>query len=218
MKSAHPLVVMPMTKRRWYWVLALALAFGGGTAFAQESAKPPPPPPPGVAPPPPGAGAPAMAPGPAGAPAPHAAAAMAAPALSPVEHVDPELARYCANVEPSAAEARMEYQSRRLAELEARVKTEIDELKKREDAAREWVSKRDEMMKSASEDIVQIYSKMAADAAAGQMATMDDQLAASILSKLKPQAASAILAEMDADKAGRLTTLMSGANADEKKT
>ena len=135
-----------------------------------------------------------------------------------MDHVDPEIVRYCANVEPSAAEARMEYQSRRLAELEARVKAEIDELKKHEDAAREWVNKRDAFMKSASEDVVQIYAKMAADAAAGEMASMDDQLAASILSKLKPQAASAILGEMDADKAGRLTTLMSGANPDEKKT
>lgn len=112
----------------------------------------------------------------------------------------------------------MEFQAARLGELEARMKTEIEELKKREDAAREWVEKRDELMKAASQDIVQIYSKMAADAAAAQMGAMDDQLAASILSKLKPQSASAILGEMDADKAGRLTTLMSGANTDEKKS
>ncbi len=112
----------------------------------------------------------------------------------------------------------MEYQSKRLIELESRIKDEIAILEKTEKGAREWVTKRDELMKAATDDVVAIYAKMTAEAAAAQMATMDDPLAASILAKLKPQAASGILDEMDADRAAKLTTLMSGASTDEKKS
>ena len=112
----------------------------------------------------------------------------------------------------------MDYQSKRLAELETRIRDEIEVLAKKESGAREWVTQRDELMKAATEDVVSIYAKMAADAAAAQMATMDDPLAASILSKLKPQVASAILGEMDADRAAKLTTLMAGASNDDKKS
>ena len=47
---------------------------------------------------------------------------------------------------------------------------------------------------------------------------MDDATAVSILGKLNPRAASAILNEMEADKAGKLTAVLSGAAAAEKKS
>ena len=112
----------------------------------------------------------------------------------------------------------MEYQSKRLVELETRIRDEIEVLQRTESGAREWVTKRDELMKTATDDVVSIYAKMSADAAGAQMATMDDPLAASILSKLKPQVAGAILGEMDAESAAKLTSLMSGASNDDKKS
>lgn len=129
-----------------------------------------------------------------------------------------EIARYCAAIEPNAAEARLHYQMKRLAELEARVKEEVAALEKTESETREWVTKRDELMKAASEDVVLIYSKMSADAAATQIAALEDSVAASILSKLKPQTASAILNEMDVDRAAKLTTLLSAGPAQDKKS
>ena len=102
--------------------------------------------------------------------------------------------------------------------MEAQIKQRIAELDKKEAEAREWVTKRETLMNSASDDVVAIYSKMEPEAAAAQLASMDDATAVSILGKLSPHAASAILNEMEADKAGRLTGVMSGAAAAEKKS
>ena len=143
-----------------------------------------------------------------------AAKGKAPPERSP----DSEIARYCGAVEPSAAEARLNFNLKRLNEIEARVKEETAALKALESETREWVTKREELMKAATDDVVTIYSKMSTDAAATQISNMDDVVAASILSKLKPQAAGAILNEMDPDRASRLTTLMSGGAPEDKKS
>jgi flagellar motility protein MotE (MotC chaperone) len=121
-----------------------------------------------------------------------------------------EIARYCGNIAPSAAEARLAWQMRRLVETETRVRQSLDELGRRADDTREWVLKREQMTKAATDDLVAIYNKMPAEGAAAQLATMDDMIAASVLMKLKPQAAAGILSEMDPDRAGRLTTMIAG--------
>src|SRR5580704_13828558 len=56
---------------------------------------------------------------------------------------DTEATRYCANVAPSIAEARIAWQTRRLNELDAQVKQRIADLEKAEAAVQEWVAKRD---------------------------------------------------------------------------
>ena len=139
-------------------------------------------------------------------------------AAAPDKNVDGGVTRYCANVAPLAAEARVAWQEKRLTELEGQIKQRIAELEKKEAETREWVTKREALMNSASEDVVAIYGKMEPEAAAAQLATMDDATAVSILSKLNARAASAVLDEMDADKAGKLTALLSGAAAAEKKS
>jgi flagellar motility protein MotE (MotC chaperone) len=143
---------------------------------------------------------------------PSAAAAAGASAL------DADVARYCGNLAPTASEARIAYQARKLDELEARIKQQIEALETKEASAREWVAKRDAMMKAASEDVVSIYAKMDADAAAAQIATMDDAVAASILGKLKPSVAGAILGGMETERAGKLTSLMAGLGQEDKKS
>lgn len=127
-----------------------------------------------------------------------------------------EIARYCGALAPSAREARAAFQLRRLADLEREVREEAEKLEAKELAAREWVTKRETMMKSATDDIVAIYAKMAPDAAASQMSALDEPMAAALLAKLKPQAASAILAEMQADKAAKLSSLIGGAPGGDK--
>ncbi|MGD0564870.1 MAG: hypothetical protein ABSA66_17500 [Roseiarcus sp.] len=131
---------------------------------------------------------------------------------------DGGVARYCANVAPLAAEARIAWQTRRLTELEGQIRERIAELEKKEAEAREWVTKRETLMNLASEDVVAIYGKMEPEAAAAQLASMDDATAVAILSKLSTHAASAILNEMEAAKASKLTGVMSGAAAVEKKS
>jgi flagellar motility protein MotE (MotC chaperone) len=128
------------------------------------------------------------------------------------------VARYCANIAPVVVEARIAWQMKRLAELDAQIKKRIAELDAKEAEARDWVNKREDMLKKAEDDIVAIYAKMQPEAAAAQLIAMDDASAAAILSKLNPRAASAILDEMEAARAAKLTDLISGAAKDANPT
>ena len=129
-----------------------------------------------------------------------------------------EIARYCTNIAPNAAEARLSYQLKALADIDAKVRDALDALDKREQETKDWVLKRQELMKAANEDLVAIYTKMAPDAAAAQINTMNDFVAAALIAKLKPQAAAAILNEMDPEKASRLTTLIAGSSPGDNKS
>ena len=126
--------------------------------------------------------------------------------------------RFCATVAPSIAEARIAWQTKRLAELDAQVKQRIADLEKAEAAARDWIAKRDALMAAANDDLVAIFAKMQPEAAARQLSAMDDRMAAAILGKLKPNAASAILDEMEAERASRLVGVLSAADATGKKS
>src|SRR5271157_1443369 len=129
-----------------------------------------------------------------------------------------EASRYCANVAPSIAEARIAWQTKRLSEIDAEVKQRLAELEKAEASVQEWVAKREALLKAASDDVVAIYAKMQPESAAQQISGMDDQTAAAILAKLKPSAAGAILGEMEAERASKLAALLSGASDGEKKS
>jgi flagellar motility protein MotE (MotC chaperone) len=131
---------------------------------------------------------------------------------------DIEASRFCANVAPSIAEARIAWETRRLGELDAQVKQRIADLEKAEASVQEWVAKRDAILKAASDDLVAIYAKMQPETAATQIAAMDDSMAAGILGKLKPGTAGAILNEMEAERASRLAAFLSGAASAEKKS
>jgi flagellar motility protein MotE (MotC chaperone) len=129
-----------------------------------------------------------------------------------------EANRFCANVAPSIAEARIAWQTKRLGELDDEVKQRLADLAKAEASVREWVAKWDAMLKAASDDLVAIYARMQPESAAVQLSAMDDHMAAAILGKLKPSAAGAILDEMEAERASKLASFLSGASAAEKKS
>src|SRR5271163_3122692 len=129
-----------------------------------------------------------------------------------------EASRFCGNVAPSVAEARIAWQTKRLGELDAQVKQRLADLEKAEASMQEWVAKRDTSLKAASDDLVAIYAKMQPETAATQIAAMDDQMAAAILGKLKPGVAGAILNEMEAERASKLAVVLSGTASAEKKS
>ena len=74
-----------------------------------------------------------------------------------------------------------------------------------------WVTRRDEFVKKAQDNLVVIYSKMRAEASAAQLAAMDEETAAAVVAKLDPRIASIILNEMETKRAARLTAIISGA-------
>jgi flagellar motility protein MotE (MotC chaperone) len=129
-----------------------------------------------------------------------------------------DASRYCVNVAPSIAEARIAWQTKRLSELDHQVKQRLADLEKAEASVKEWVAKREALLKAASDDLVAVYAKMQPENAATQISAMDDQTAAAILAKLKPSAAGAILDEMEAERASKLAALLSGAGEGEKKS
>ena len=139
-------------------------------------------------------------------------------AAPPDKSADAGVSRYCANVAPVAAEARIAWETRHLNDLDAQIKQRIADLEKAEADTREWVSKRDALLNAASDDVVAIYGKMDPEAAAAQIGVMDEPIAVSILHKLKVGAASAILDQMEAARAARLTSLILAVAAPEKKS
>jgi flagellar motility protein MotE (MotC chaperone) len=131
---------------------------------------------------------------------------------------DIEASRFCANAAPSIAEARIAWEKKQLDDLDAQVKQRLVALEKAEASLREWVAKRDAALMAANDNLVAIYAKMQPEAAAIQIAAMDDPMAAAILGKLKPGAAGAILNEMEAERASRLAVLLASAPSGEKKS
>jgi flagellar motility protein MotE (MotC chaperone) len=124
-----------------------------------------------------------------------------------------EIQRFCSNNATTAGDARAAWQAAKLIELEEQVKQRIAELETKRAEYEEWLKKRDEALKKAEDGVVAIYSRMRPEAAAGQLAAMDDDMAASLLAKLPPRAASAILNEIESGRAARLTNTMAGAAA-----
>ena len=122
-----------------------------------------------------------------------------------------DVAKFCTNIAQTAIEARVAWQMTRLKELQGEVTLNVANLKAKEEEARDWVIKRQDMQKKAEEDVVQVYAKMQPEAAASQLVILDDESATAILTKLNPRVASLILGEMDASKAAKLTDLMLGA-------
>ena len=116
------------------------------------------------------------------------------------------------------SQPRIAWQTKRLGELDAQVKQRLADLEKAEMSMQEWVAKRDALLKAASDDLVAIYARMQPENAAVQLSAMDDQMAAAILGKLKPSAAGAILDEMEAERASKLASFLSGMSAGEKKS
>jgi flagellar motility protein MotE (MotC chaperone) len=117
---------------------------------------------------------------------------------------------YCRNIVNAAADARYARQVDALAAMDKQLSDRIDALEKKRAEYETWVKRREELLRKADESVVAIYSQMRPDAAAKQIAVMEEESAAAILSKLSPRIASSILNEMDARTAARLTNVIAG--------
>ncbi len=142
-------------------------------------------------------------------------APQAAPAAEPAPGDNAAL--YCKNIANAAADARYARQADSLAAMTKALDDRIAALEAKRAEYEQWVSRRQDFLSHADESVVAIYSQMRPDAAAQQIAVMDEEAAAAILSKLTPRTASAILNEMDANTAAHLTNVMAGLPGDAKK-
>ena len=106
---------------------------------------------------------------------------------------------FCGNIADAARDQRYLLQKQELEELQAGVD--------------ERLKKREEFMRVAESQLVDIYKNMKSDAAAQQLEIVRPEIAAAIIMKLSPRLASAILNEMDSTKAAGLTGIIASAAA-----
>lgn len=145
-------------------------------------------------------------------------ATVAKPVEAPQEKSGPAQ-EYCVSIADAAADARFAWQKQTLGDMEKELERRIVILETRTAEYREWLARRDAFVEKAQESLVRIYARMRPDAAASQLAAMDEETAAAVLTKLNSRNASAILNEMPPGPAARLTSTIAGAakvdNADE---
>ena len=137
-------------------------------------------------------------------------AAVAAPVAS-------EAQRYCDNIAAIAAEARFAWQTRKLNELQGQVSSRIAELEKKQAELESSLARRDDAMRKAQATLISVYSKMDPEAAAAQLALLDDGLAAAVLVQLTPKQSSLILNEIKPERASQLVAAMTNLPAPDTK-
>lgn len=115
-----------------------------------------------------------------------------------------EAQRFCQSNADNVADVKHLLQIQRLVLTEHRIAVRIEELKAATEETRRWIEQRDGLLGKVREQLVEIYGKMRPDAAALQLAALDDDTAVALIVRLQPRAASAILAEMEARRAATL--------------
>lgn len=124
-----------------------------------------------------------------------------------------ELERLCGNILDPVREQRYALQVAELEALQAKIQERIDLLETKRAELEKWATKREEFAKQAGANLVEVYAKMPASAAAERLETIDGGLSAALMLKLKPRNAAAILSEMNKEKAALITRIMA-ASAD----
>ncbi len=119
-----------------------------------------------------------------------------------------DVTRFCSNVIDEARERRYTLKEEELRDLMKDVEARIAVLEEKRATFQEWMRRREAFAEQATESIVEIYSKMRADAAATRMEMLESGLAAAILLKLPPRNAGVILNEMDAKSAAAITSII----------
>ena len=118
--------------------------------------------------------------------------------------------RFCQNVAAAAADARFALQTRKLNDLQKGIADRIAALEAKETEVKAVLAEHDQAKKQAEATLVGIYAKMRPDAAAQQIAALDDAIAAAVLQGLNARQSSAILNEIPAERAVKLVDTIAG--------
>lgn len=135
---------------------------------------------------------------------------------APAPSLEEEIRAFCGNIADAARDQRYLLQKKELEELQAGVDERIRLLEERTVKYRDWLKKREDFMRVADTQLVEIYKNMAPDSAAAQLEIVKPGIAAAIVMKLSPRLASQILNEMDTKKAAALASILAAAAAPEQ--
>lgn len=121
-----------------------------------------------------------------------------------------DTAQFCSSVADAATDARLAWQMQELQRTENALRERIAELEAKRAEYEKWLKLREDFLKKAEDNVVEIYSRMRPEAAATQLAAMVDETAAAVLAKLTPRNSSAILNEMEPARAAHLANTLAG--------
>lgn len=119
--------------------------------------------------------------------------------------------QYCFTTVETAQDSRFAWQANKIKEMEAELDKRAQQLEAKTQEYKQWLARRDEFSRKAQEKLVGFYARMRPDAAAVQLATVDEGMAAAVMMKLETKVASAIMNEMDPERAAKIASIISGA-------
>lgn len=119
--------------------------------------------------------------------------------------------QYCFNTADSAADARFAWQAKKIQDMELALDKKAQQLEAKTEEYKRWLARRDDFARKAHEKLVGFYTRMRPDAAAVQLATIDEEMAAAVVMKLQTKVASAIMGEMEPERAAKIAEIISGA-------
>jgi flagellar motility protein MotE (MotC chaperone) len=122
-----------------------------------------------------------------------------------------EIQQFCTNIADAARDQRYLIQKKQIEDLQAGVDQRIEALEKRRAEYQDWLKRRDDFLKQAELNLVDIYKTMKPDAAASKLALVRPEIAAAVIMKLPPRQSSLILSEMSDEKAAVLTNIIASA-------
>lgn len=147
---------------------------------------------------------------PAPPPAPSPTAAKPAEAAAQSDAAADIARNYCLSIASPAAEARLKRQRQELNALKADVQKRIAALDAKIVEHKSWLERFDAFAGKARDSLVGIYASMKPEAAAKQIAEIDEETAAAVIQRLDTRQSGAILTDMDSKKAARLMQLIAG--------
>ena len=118
---------------------------------------------------------------------------------------------YCANIIRPAADARYALQTKTLEDLQGKIAEQLSLIEELHQRNLDFEAQQQARIKTTQKAVVDIYSKMKPDIAAGQLELLDPETAVAILRQLNVRVASTILNEMKSPAAALLTAAMSDA-------
>lgn len=115
-----------------------------------------------------------------------------------------EVQDLCTNIAASIEVERLSRQQKALAEIEDQIKSRLAALELKETEVSSRIERLEAFEKKTDDSLIAFYAGMKADAAAAQLAELDEDIAAGILLRLKTKSSSAILNEMPAERGAAL--------------
>lgn len=117
--------------------------------------------------------------------------------------------KYCASIGTNTTQAANLLREQQLRELETQIEQRIKELDAKRAQVQQLIDKSEAIFSKADQSLIDLYSKMKPDAAASQIAKLDDDIAVALLVHVKTKEMSAIMDEMEPERGAVLAKKLS---------